>query len=160
MEAPYETVHVVEDWYDGPREGFANYQNKPHHYRPLHLDTSDYDAYNPDEDRFELTPVSEQAIEWATASHQLWLRWNDAYRAGTLVQDANDLRVLPEDRVQDQHLRDLLEQHRNERAVLAFIVRGKFELGCYRVQWYSLDEALTVNSTENHAASTDNSARR
>ncbi len=137
MEALYETVYVVEDWYDGPRSGFADYKQKPHFYRSLHLDGSNYDKYNPDEDRFELAPVSVQVVEWAVASHQLWLRWDAAYRAGTLPQDADDeVRILPEDRVHDQELRALIEQFMNMQAGTRFVVHGEFELGCNRVQWY------------------------
>lgn len=145
MEALHETVYVVEDWYDGPREGFANYRNKPHHCRSLFLDTKYNDKYNPDEERFELTPVSEQAIEWVVASHQLWLKWEEAYHAGTLAPE-DDAPVLPEDRVQYQYLRDMLEQHRTEQSASAFVACGRFELGCHRVQWYGLDEAPTVDN--------------
>ncbi len=63
MEVPHETVYVIEEWYDGPREGFANYHNKPHYYRSVFLDIENSGDYDPDEDRFELTPVSEQAME-------------------------------------------------------------------------------------------------
>jgi hypothetical protein len=28
----YETVHTMEDYYDGPREGFADVEGKPHFY--------------------------------------------------------------------------------------------------------------------------------
>ncbi len=59
------------------------------------------------------------------------------------MQEADDLRILPEDRVQNRCLRDLLERHIKEQVASTFIVRGNFELGCRRVQWYSLDEALT-----------------
>ena len=146
MEAPYETVYVVEDWYDGPRSGFANYQQQPHFYRSLFLDIEINSDYDPDENRFELTPVSEQVVEWAVASHYLWLKWNEAYRAGTIAQEANDeIRILPEDRVRYQELCEMIEQHRNEQVASKFIVRGKFEIGSRRVQWYDLDQALRID---------------
>ena len=147
MEAPYETVYVVEDWYDGPRSGYARYRQQPHAYRSLYLDWNSSEDYNPDEDRFELTPVSAQVLEWAVASHHLWLKWNTAYRTGTLPAGANDEeRILPEDRAYDQELRALIEQFMNTQTETRFIVRGKFEPGCGkfepgcdRVQWYEIN---------------------
>ena len=142
MEKPYETVYVVDEWYDGPRTGFANLQQKPHFYRSLFLDIDNDDDYDPEEDRFELTPVPEQVVEWAVASHQLWLKWNEAYRAGTLPQDLNDrMRVLPEDRALYTELRERVERHMSTQSCPSLIVRGRFELGSRRVQWDPLDPA-------------------
>ena len=62
-EAVSETIYVIEDWYDGPRSGFADYRQQPHFYRSLHLDGDNHSHYDPDEDRFELTPVSAQVLE-------------------------------------------------------------------------------------------------
>lgn len=143
MEAQCEVVHVVEDWYDGPRTGYADYQQHPHFYRSLHLEIDSGHNYNPDEDRFELTPVPEQVVEWAIASHQLWLRWDEARRAGTLPQEAHDeVRILREDRARNQQLRDMIEQHWAKRSVPSFIVRGEFHAGFGggKVLWRELDE--------------------
>ena len=140
MGSPYETVYVVEDWYDGPRSGYADYRQKPHFYRSLHLDGDNYKHYNYDEDRFELTPVPTQVLEWAVESHQLWTKWSEAFRAGTLPKNANDdVCILPGDRVYDQKLRDLIKQSMNTQVGTQFVVRGKFELGCRRVQWYEIN---------------------
>lgn len=137
MEAPHETVYVVEDWYDGPRSGFAGYQQKPHFYRSLHLEG---DHYNYDEDRFELTPVSTQVLKWAIASHQLWLKWDEAYRTGTLPEGAYaEERILPEDRAYNRELRDVIEQYMDTQTETQFVVRGKFEPGCNHVQWYEIN---------------------
>lgn len=136
----YQTVFVVDEWYDGPRTGFANFQQKPHFYRSLFLDIENDEDYNSEEDRFELTPVPEQVVEWAIASHQLWLKWNEAYRAETLPQDLNDgVRVLPEDWALYAELRERVERHLNTKSLSSFVVRGRFEIGCHRVQWDLLD---------------------
>ena len=142
MEIPLETVYVVDEWYDGPRTGFANFQQKPHFYRSLFLDIENDDDYDPDEDRFELTPVPEQVVDWAVASHQLWRKWDEAYRAGTLLPDVNDgMRVLPEDRALYTELRERVEMYMSAQSSPSFIVRGKFELGSRRVQWQASDRA-------------------
>ncbi len=136
--AAYETVYVVDDWYDGPRSGFADYKQQPHSYRSLHLDINSSADYDYDEDRFELTPVSAQALEWAIASHQLWNKWNEAYRAGILPEEANDERILLGDRAYDQELRIQIEQQMSLQKENSFLVCGKFELGSQRVQWYEV----------------------
>ena len=50
----YETVHMVDEYYDGPRTGIADFHGVRHAFRSLAWETSTWDA---DEDRFELTPV-------------------------------------------------------------------------------------------------------
>ena len=144
-----EIVHVVEDWYDGPRAGYADYQQRPHFFRSLYLDGETGDGYIPNEDRFELTPVSEQVVEWAIAGHQLWLRWNEAHRAGTLLQEPHDgERILLEDRARNQQLRDRIEQHLAKHSAPSFIIRGEFEasFGGGRVHWRELDEAVATGT--------------
>ena len=54
MDKNFEPVESVDDYYDGPRAGIANFRGQPHAYRSLYLDSSEW---NPDEDRFELTPL-------------------------------------------------------------------------------------------------------
>jgi hypothetical protein len=52
--AVFEHVLRVDDWYDGVREGVALYRGAPHHFRWLGWDGAEWD---PDDDRFLLTPV-------------------------------------------------------------------------------------------------------
>ena len=72
MDERWESVHTVDDWYDGPREGVADYLGSHHYYRSVFLDTP---KWNPDEDRFELTPISGSAYEAALELHVIWERW-------------------------------------------------------------------------------------
>ena len=51
-----EPVHDVDDYYDGPRGGVADYRGRPHRFRSLYLDS---EIWNSDEDRFELTPLED-----------------------------------------------------------------------------------------------------
>ena len=148
MEVPDETVYVVEDWYDGPRTGYADYQQRPHFFRSLYLDGETGDGYIPNEDRFELTPVPEQVVKWALASHQLWLRWSEAYRTGTFGQEPGGVRILPEDRACNQELRDMIEEHSAKQSVPSFIIRGEFHANFDggSVRWRELDEAVTPDT--------------
>ena len=54
MTEDFEPVHSVDEYYDGPREGMADFGGHPHRYRSMYLDGAEWD---PDDDRFELTPV-------------------------------------------------------------------------------------------------------
>lgn len=135
-------VYTVEDWYDGPRDGYADYRQKPHYYRSLHLDN---EVYNPNEDRFELTPVSKQVVQWALALDALWRKWSEAYRAGTLPEEPDgNIRVLAESLPRCHELCALIETGTQKNAALAFVVRGEFLSGRMQVQWYGLSEVVTL----------------
>ncbi len=140
----HDIVYTVEDWYDGPRDGYADYRQKPHFYRSLHFDN---DVYNPDEDRFELTPVSGQVVQWALVQHTLWQKWDKAYRAGTLPEEPDEsIRILAEDLPRYHELCTLIEKDRQENAASSFVVRGQFASGKMQVQWYDLDSAAIAGS--------------
>jgi hypothetical protein len=58
MSTPFETVHSVDDYYDGPRVGVADFHGKPHHFRSvawIHKDTE----WDSEDERFELIPVAD-----------------------------------------------------------------------------------------------------
>ena len=55
MVPEFEVVYRVDDYYDGVREGIADFRGAPHRFRCLGWDLPHRD---PDEDRFHLTPVS------------------------------------------------------------------------------------------------------
>ena len=51
MEPKFELVYTVTEYYDGPRDGVANFRDAPHVYRSVYLDHAQWDR---NEDRFEL----------------------------------------------------------------------------------------------------------
>ncbi len=55
----YESVHAVEDYYDGPRVGIANFQGVEHRFRSVGWVSPDGpdEAWDPQDDQFELTPI-------------------------------------------------------------------------------------------------------
>lgn len=57
MKAPYEPVHSVDDSYDGPRTGIADFHGAPHHFRSLAWirRESEWDS---EDERFQLAPVA------------------------------------------------------------------------------------------------------
>jgi hypothetical protein len=59
MADTFEPVHVVDEYYDGPRTGSAEYRGQLHTFRSL---TWEAEVWDPDEDRFELTPVRDGRV--------------------------------------------------------------------------------------------------
>ena len=131
-----EDVHTVDDWYDGPRTGFAQYRGTPHHYRSLYLD---YDDWDTDEDRFELVPVSTDVLAVALEASAIFSRWDSARKRGEIVwtEDApsSEFGALAEDRDRYAIARSVILPYAEPGHPDAFVVRGRFELGCKRVQW-------------------------
>lgn len=136
---PTQTVYTVEDYYDGPRAGIADYNGHPHFYRSLYLDSPDWNA---DEDRFELSPVSPDVVAAATEAAEIFDRWNrtQPQRAGVLISEI-EFGALPEDRNRRAQLHSFLASRYAE-AVQAsrIVVHGEF-LPCtdsasgWRVRW-------------------------
>jgi len=129
MDRDVEPIYVIEDWYDGPRTGVAEYGGVPHYYRSLYLDR---ETWNPDEDRFELTPLTAESVAWAVEADRLFHRWDDARQAGTLPPDATEESldgdaplVYPADRARFELLERQLHAYLEEARGRAFVVRGE-----------------------------------
>ena len=144
-ESPFEDVFTIDDWYDGPRSGFAQYNGAPHHYRSLYLDYDDWDA---DEDRFELVRVSAAVLDAAVEASAIFDRW-DAVRQAAVANrvpdpPASEFGALPEERQRYAALRAIIAPYEAAGHPDGFIVRGRFELGCKRVQWRADSSPQTV----------------
>ena len=57
LEQGFETVHVVHDYWDGPRSGVAEYGGRPHWFENIFDEQQD--DYS---DLFWLTPLSEETL--------------------------------------------------------------------------------------------------
>ena len=64
MSERFEVVHLVDDYYDGPRTGVADFGGSPHRFRNLGWVSPDGpdEPWDSLEDRFELTPVAEDRV--------------------------------------------------------------------------------------------------
>ena len=112
-------VYTVEDYYDGPREGFADFEGRPHHYRCV-FDADDWT------NTFRLTPVSEEVLKYALENWQTWLRWKAAFDSGKT--DTSTHPALPEDRSRYLQVKDLVEQALANDAGSSFLALGNFEV--------------------------------
>ena len=132
MESGFERVYAIRDWYDGPRDGAADYRGSPHRFRSVYLENERWDA---DEDRFELTPLPAHVLPWMVEAHELWQRYLAALRTGTAPKLApGSPGVLPEDRARYEALERQVEAALAElRPTL--VAHGEFSLREPAVRW-------------------------
>lgn len=104
---PFEQVHTVIDWYDGPRRGVATVNGRPHVYESC---WSDIDS--DDDDVFVLSPISGEVFSAAIEDWEISTRWEVAYKSGKTTIETHP--ALPEDRV--RHAALVMIQ--NERLVI------------------------------------------
>jgi len=89
------------------------------------LDTQSWD---PDEDRFELSPITLAVRDRAIEAFQLWQRWQVASFAGTApALDDDAPRVLPEDRVRYDELLAEISPYMRIDPARRILIRGAFE---------------------------------
>jgi hypothetical protein len=135
-DSEFEEVYTVDDWYDGPRTGFAQFHGAPHHYRSLYLDFDDWDA---DEDRFELVRVSADVLAAGLEASAIFDRWDAARQSGEVsdhaITPADEFGALPEDRERYASVRAVILAYAEAGHPEGFVVRGRFEHGYKRIQW-------------------------
>ena len=81
---PYERVHTVTDYYDGPRDGLADYNGKPHRYQSEWDEAADEWA-----ETFLLTPIDEATFNLEMERWRIWRAWERAFHAGEVSQDTH-----------------------------------------------------------------------
>lgn len=100
----WEAVYTVNEYYDGPRRGFANYLGRPHAY---------LSEWNDDEDAsqgtFLLSPISEEQLKLAIEDWTIWRRFSSARESQGLTSDDRHP-ALAVDRQRYEELRPLIEQ--------------------------------------------------
>lgn len=86
----FEEVFTVTDYYDGPRQGIANFKGQPHFYDCIFSEVKqDYTNL------YRLTPVAQDLFRLATEDWEIWKRWERAFHAGQATQDSHP--ALPAD---------------------------------------------------------------
>ena len=91
----FEEVFTVTEYYDGPRQGIANYQGQPHFYDCIFGGLKqDYSNF------YRLTPVSHELLVLALEDWGIWKRWERAFHTGQAGRGSRP--ALPSER--DRHL--------------------------------------------------------
>ena len=121
MALHFEQVYTVIEYYDGPREGVADFGSAPHMYRSCAMDAEPWD---PDDTRFLLWPISGAALKLALEEWAIWRRWEDAFHAGLVDESTHP--ALPDDRPRYEELAAQLTAAVRENQAHAIIATGEF----------------------------------
>ena len=103
LEAGYERVHTMTDYYDGPRKGIADFEGAPHLYESEWDDLAD--EYAP---AFRLSPVEPWLFVLALESWSIWRRWESAFYEGRTTQETHP--ALPDERTRSDELEQILDK--------------------------------------------------
>jgi hypothetical protein len=103
MLATFETVYSVNDYYDGPRRGVADFNGQPHLYESEWNDTE-----NNYSEVFCLSPVDQQTLDLVREDWEIWLRWERAFHDRQTTHDTHP--ALPDDRRRHDEIAKLLDQ--------------------------------------------------
>lgn len=117
----YEQVFTVTEFYDGPRQGIANFRGQPHFYDCL-FDEAKGDYSN----RFRLTPIPVRIFEVAMEDWAIWERWQSAYHAGKTTLEFHP--ALPEDRARHNEIQAVLDSALKTDEETCTIQAGLFEV--------------------------------
>ena len=159
MSSDWETIHTIRDWYDGPRSGAAEYLGATYWYRSVYLDTEEWD---PDEGRFELTPLTSEACRWELERTSIFERWDAARRSGLVTWkdgDRNSFGAFPEEMPRYRELNKGLDAYLAETSP-SHLARGTFDLRAKRVQWKLLDPSSEPNKALQRTRSKQRASER
>ena len=102
--ANWETIYTVNDYWDGPLKGVADYRGKPHAY------SREFDEQI-DEwgESYLLSPISAEQLAIVLEDWAIWKRWEASYVAQSL--GPHDLHpALARDRLRYEELRPLVDE--------------------------------------------------
>ena len=109
------------DSYDGPAEGIADYEGRPHAYLRVFDDLSEL---HEDGALFELWPVDAETFRLAREHWAIWERWEAAFYAKKTDLDTHP--ALPEDRARHEELAAVLKARLAPPAEGRVLARGQF----------------------------------
>jgi hypothetical protein len=120
MSFGFDKVHTMTGYYDGPREGIADFEGRPHLYQSEW--NEGLDLYS---DTFLLSPVDPDLFALALESWEIWRRWEAAFHAGLTPLETHP--ALPEDRARAIELDRILKPRLIIDPANCFRVRGLFQ---------------------------------
>jgi hypothetical protein len=126
----FERVHTIWDYYDGPREGLADFHGRPHYYKNAWDEAAD--DWSP---WYALVPIDADTLHLAMEQWAIWLAWNEKFRAGKVPLEShpgNGGQIARYD-----ELETILESRIPSPGPDAVTAEGKFEVvaGESVVQW-------------------------
>jgi hypothetical protein len=120
----FERVYTVTDYWDGPREGVADFGGVPHLYRSVWRRGAD----DWDNDRYFLSPLTPDQASLLREDWAIWQRFANHYRGRVVPagQSFDQWGALPEDLSRRRELRRLLAPILALHHSRCFIARAEF----------------------------------
>jgi hypothetical protein len=134
VSAIWSTVYSIYDWYDGPRSGVTEYRGTLYWYKSVYMDAAEW---NPDEDRFELTPINPEILGWELERTAIFDRWDAARKQGHIVWKVGDndsFVAFPDGMVRYRELNEKTESYLAKTTPDGMVI-GIFDLKSDRVRW-------------------------
>jgi len=120
LKSEFETIYTVDDYWDGPLEGVADYLGKPHYYKCVFDEEREVWTHD-----FILTPIDSETLDLVLEAWAIWLRWETEFNKGNNSLDSHP--ALPEDRLRQEQLHDILATRLRVNSDKEFRVHGQFE---------------------------------
>ena len=142
----FELVYTVNDYYDGPRSGIANYCGRPHRYE-CQFD----EAVDDWTDTFVLTPVASDTLALALEQWTIWRRWEALFQSGKVLLDSHPGLGAQDERYDE--LAEVLKRRLSENSAESVRAKGHFRVRPYQedtpagvmreleVEWGSVTQA-------------------
>jgi len=116
-----EEVHTIQDYWDQPREGVADYNGLPHYYKCIFDEEKDEWS-----NTYILKPLDAETLLLLEESQEIFQRWADAYRKGETTLDSHPAHA--EDRERLTELRNILAHRLTTDAAEDIRADGRFEV--------------------------------
>jgi hypothetical protein len=117
----FELVCTVDDYYDGPRSGIANYCGQPHRYE-CQFD----EAVDDWTDTFVLTPVASDTLALALEQWAIWRKWEASFQSGKVRRDSHPGLGGQDERYDE--LAEVLKRRLTENSAEAVRAKGRFRV--------------------------------
>ncbi len=119
-ESDFEEVLTVSEYYDGARQGIANFNAVPHFYDCIW--SSEQDEYS---DVYHLTPIQKSVLDDALEEWAIFRRWELAFHTGEATIDTHP--GLPAGSARSKELRGRLDEALKTDTEICVSRRGEFK---------------------------------
>lgn len=126
----WQSVHTVNEFYDGPIFGVADYEGTPHVYEAPWDDVEE--QYGP---LFRLSTIEPELLALILEDWAIWLRWETAFHEGLTPHETHP--ALPVDRRRHEELKAQIGGRFDEKRGGPILKRGEFRSrdGVLQVLW-------------------------
>ena len=115
----WERVYTVNDYYDAPRFGVADYEGEPHIYESKFSDEMD-----DFEENYSLSRIDEELFALILEDRGIFVEWRQAFDRGEVGTDSHP--ALEKDQARHNELRDLIGDRFTSDPTTSFLAKATF----------------------------------